>query len=48
MGTSTPAQWLRYIPGRPELSNITAVNKYDSLLVLITADGVSCQMPVTQ
>jgi hypothetical protein len=48
IGTTTPAQWLRYIPGRPELSNITAVNKYDSLLVLITADGVSCQMPVAQ
>jgi parallel beta-helix repeat protein len=46
-GTATPAQWLRYVPGLPLLSNITVVNKYDSLLVLITAAGVTCDMPVT-
>jgi len=41
-------QWLRYIPGNSLLSNITAVNKYDSLLIAITAAGVSCDMPVAQ
>jgi len=48
VGTSTPPQWLRYVPGQPLLSNITALNKYDSLLVDITASGVSCVMPVAQ
>ena len=38
--------WLRYIPGNATLSNITAVNKYDSLFVLISAAGVTCEMSV--
>jgi hypothetical protein len=46
VGTASPPQWLRYVPGLPLLSNITVVNKYDSLLVLITAAGVTCDMPV--
>jgi cysteinyl-tRNA synthetase len=37
----------RYVPGRTELSSMGAVDKYDSLLVLITADGARCErMPV--
>jgi len=39
-------QWLRYIPGNSLLSNITVVNKYDSLLIAITAAGVTCEMPI--
>jgi hypothetical protein len=46
VGTTTPAQWLRYIPGNSLLSNITVVNKYDSLLIAINAAGVTCDMPV--
>jgi hypothetical protein len=44
--TATPSPWLRYVPGHPELSNMSALNKYDTLLVLITAAGVTCQMSV--
>jgi cysteinyl-tRNA synthetase len=37
----------RYVPGRTDLSNMGAVDRYDSLLVLITADGARCGgMPV--
>jgi hypothetical protein len=38
----------RYVPGNAALSNMTNVNKYDDLLVLVTtAAGVQCQdMPV--
>jgi nitrous oxidase accessory protein NosD len=39
-------QWLRYVPGNSLLSSITVVNKYDSLLVLITAAGVTCDVPI--
>jgi hypothetical protein len=39
-------QWLRYVPGQPILSSITAVNKYDALLVLTTA-AVTCNMSVS-
>jgi hypothetical protein len=39
--------WKRYVPNRPEISDLTSVDKYDSLLVLIIASGVVCQdMPV--
>ena len=31
----------------PELSNMDPLTQYDPLLVLITAEGVTCQMPVT-
>jgi len=35
------------VPDRPEISTLTTVDKYDSLMVLITASGVVCQdMPV--
>jgi cysteinyl-tRNA synthetase len=33
----------RYVPGRPDISTMAGVDKYDSLLVLITADGARCQ-----
>jgi cysteinyl-tRNA synthetase len=37
----------RYVPGRIDLSNMGALEKYDSLLVLITTDGARCEgMPV--
>ena len=37
----------RYVPGRTDLSNMSAVDRYDSLLVLVTADGARCEgMPV--
>jgi len=39
--------WQRYIPGDDVLPNMTNLNKYDSLLVLVTGSGVVCQdMPV--
>ena len=38
----------RYVPGDDLLSNMTNLNQYDSLLVLVTAADVQCQdMPVT-
>jgi hypothetical protein len=37
----------RYVPGDAALSNMTSLEKYDSLLVLVTASGVQCLgMPV--
>ena len=40
--------WERYVPGNAALSNMTNLNQYDNLLVLVTASGVQCQdMPVT-
>jgi parallel beta-helix repeat protein len=37
----------RYVPDDALLSNMTNLNKYDSLLVLVTASGVQCaDMPV--
>jgi parallel beta-helix repeat protein len=37
----------RYVPGDAVLSNMTNLDKYDSLLVLVTASGVQCLgMPV--
>jgi hypothetical protein len=37
----------RYVPGDAALSTMTSVDKYDSLLVLVTASGVQCLgMPV--
>jgi len=42
--------WKNYIPGRcaeAGMCTLTTVNKYDSLLVLVTASGVQCKdMPV--
>ena len=38
-------QWLRYVPGQPTLSSITVANKYDALLVYITA-AVTCTMAI--
>jgi hypothetical protein len=37
--------WERYFPGRPDLSNMGPLNKYDAFLVLVTAP-VSCAMPI--
>ena len=36
----------RFVPGVTELSNMLPLTQYDPLLVLITAEGVTCQMPV--
>jgi hypothetical protein len=37
----------RYVPGNPALSNMTDLEQYDSLNVLVTASGVQCLgMPV--
>jgi len=42
--------WTRYVPGRcgvTGLCNLTTIDKYDALMVLITASGVQCEdMPV--
>jgi hypothetical protein len=39
--------WKRYVPDDPDISTLATVNKYDSLLVLITASGVQCtNMPM--
>ena len=41
--------WKRYLPGRcaeAGMCTFTTVNKYDSLLVLVTTNGVQCTMPV--
>jgi hypothetical protein len=41
--------WKRYLPGRCAevgMCTLTTVNKYDSLLVQITANEVQCTMPV--
>ena len=39
--------WERYVPGNAALSNMTNLNQYDNLLVLVTASGVQCaDMPV--
>ena len=39
--------WKRYVPGDPGITTLTTVDKYDSLLVLVTASGVQCaDMPV--
>jgi len=41
------AAWKRYVPDDPGITTLTTVDKYDSLLVLITASGVQCaDMPV--
>jgi parallel beta-helix repeat protein len=37
--------WERYFPGRPDLSNMGPLNKYDAFLILVTAP-VSCTMPI--
>ena len=36
----------RFVPGVAELSNMLPLTQYDPLLVLITADNVTCQMTV--
>jgi hypothetical protein len=36
----------RYFPGRPDISNMAPLNKYDAFLILVTAP-VTCAMPVT-
>jgi uncharacterized repeat protein (TIGR01451 family) len=39
--------WLRYVPGQPDITTLATVDKYDSLLVLVTASEVQCLgMPV--
>jgi parallel beta-helix repeat protein len=39
--------WKRYVPDDPGITTLTTVDKYDSLLVLITASGAQCKdMPV--
>jgi parallel beta-helix repeat protein len=39
--------WTRYVPDDPAITTLTTVDKYDSLLVLVTDSGVQCQdMPV--
>jgi hypothetical protein len=41
------AAWKRYVPDDPGITTLTTVDKYDSLLVLITASGAQCKdMPV--
>jgi len=35
----------RFFPGRPEISNMGPLNKYDAFLILVTAP-VSCTMPI--
>jgi hypothetical protein len=35
----------RYFPGRPDISNMAPLNKYDAFLILVSAP-VSCAMPV--
>jgi hypothetical protein len=37
--------WERYFPGRPDISNMGPLNKYDAFLILVTAP-VSCTVPV--
>jgi hypothetical protein len=37
----------RWVPDRADISNMGSLNKYDSLLVLITDGGVQCVgMPI--
>jgi len=36
----------RYFPGRPDISNMEPLNKYDAFLILVT-QPVTCVMPVT-
>ena len=36
----------RFVPGVTELSNMLPLTQYDPLLVLITAENVTCVMPV--
>ena len=41
------SSWLRYVPGDPDITTLATVDKYDNLLVLVTASGVQCLgMPV--
>ena len=37
--------WERYFPGRPDISNMGPLNKYDAFLILVTAP-VSCTMAI--
>ena len=41
----TDAGLQRYFPGRPDISNMGPLNKYDAFLILVTAP-VSCSMSV--
>jgi len=41
----TDAGLERYFPGRPDISNMGPLNKYDAFLILVTAP-VSCAMPI--
>jgi hypothetical protein len=46
--TAVGQTFQRYVPADTALSNMTNVDQYDSLLVLVTASGVQCQgMPVS-
>jgi hypothetical protein len=38
--------WQRYFPGRPDISNMSPLARYDAFLILIT-QTVTCVMPVT-
>ncbi len=42
----TTPKWQKYVPGRADLTDLLTVDKYDALLVQITAPGVTCHMPV--
>jgi hypothetical protein len=37
--------WERYFPGRPDISNMGPLYKYDAFLILVTAP-VSCSMAI--
>jgi hypothetical protein len=37
--------WERYFPGRPDISNMVPLSKYDAFLILVTAP-VNCTMPI--
>ena len=41
----TDAGLERYFPGRPDISNMGPLNKYDAFLILVTAP-VGCTMPI--
>jgi len=37
----------RYFPGRPDISNMGPLKKYDAFLILVSAP-VNCTMPIAQ
>ena len=38
--------WESYYPGRPDISTMGPLNKYDAFSILITEPPVSCVMPI--